>query len=87
MNEDFFVVEHNYNDLMHSRYTDEQRRIVWGYKYLGIPFESMSLEDQNLIRNYKDESKMRPYVLTMKINGIDLREEYEYSNNSGEDVF
>lgn len=80
MNEDFFVVEHNYNDLMHSRYTDEQRRTVWGYKYLGIPLESMSVEDQYLIRNYKEESRMKPYVLTMKINGIDLREEYDDSN-------
>ena len=33
-----------------------------------------------IIRNFKEESKMRPYVLTLKINGIDLREEYDDSN-------
>ena len=40
MNEDFFVVEHNYNDLMHSRYTDEQRKSA-------TVFNSAALEQKN----------------------------------------
>ena len=57
-----FTIEFKYNDLVNSPYDDEQRRIIWGYKYLNIPIESLSLTDRALIETYKDDSEIKPTV-------------------------
>lgn len=61
-----FSVEYNYNDLIHSKYTDEQRHIFWEYKYLHTPIESMSKQNQNLVRYY-DEENTKPTIYTEDI--------------------
>lgn len=58
-----FSVEYNYNDLIHSKYTDEQRHIYWEYKYLHTPIESMSKQNQNLVRYYEEEN-IKPTIYT-----------------------
>lgn len=59
-----FTVEYNYNDLLHSAYTDEQRHIYWEYKYLHIPIETLSKENQNLVKYYIDEQNTNTSVYT-----------------------
>ena len=59
-----FSVQYNYNDIINSKYTDEQRHIYWEYKYLNIPIESMSKENQNLVRYFEEENTIKPYVYT-----------------------
>ena len=66
-----FTVEYYFNDLIHSLYTDEQRHIYWEYKYLNIPIESMSKQNQFLVRYY-DEKGEKPLIYT---EGIYINEE------------
>lgn len=61
----YFTIEFHYNDLMHTRYTDDQRRIVWTHKYLNIPLESLDVKDQALIKSYKEETNLQPTILTL----------------------
>ena len=66
-----FTVEYHFNDLIHSLYTDEQRHIYWEYKYLHTPIESMSRQNQILVRYY-DEKEEKPLIYT---EGIYINEE------------
>lgn len=63
-----FTIEYKFNDLINSPYNDEQRRLVWSYKYLNIPLESMSLKDRVLIETYKEDSNIRPTVYSEVLN-------------------
>ena len=59
-----FTIEYNYNNILNSRYTDEQRRIYWEYKYLNRPIESFNKQDQEFIKNYKEKSNIKPSFYT-----------------------
>ena len=71
----FFTIEYHYNNLLKSRYTDEQRRIDWCHKYLHTPKESLSLKNQRLINTYREEAYIEPTVVSMNMRNIDLNEE------------
>lgn len=66
-----FTVEYHFNDLIHSLYTDEQRHIYWEYKYLHTPIESMSKQNQILVRYYEEKNE-KPLIY---IEGIYVNEE------------
>lgn len=57
-----FTIEYHYDDLIHSRYTDDERRIYWCYKYLGLPLESLSQEERKIVKNYREESNIKPMI-------------------------
>lgn len=82
-----FTVECKYNDLLKSRYTDEERRILWGFKYLNTPIESMSLREKILIQTFNEESEIKPTVYSEFLDaGATEREkaennEYEKQND------
>lgn len=59
-----FTIEYNYSDLLHSKYTEEQRHLYWEYKYLKIPIASMSKENQRLVNNYIQEQNSKTSVYT-----------------------
>ena len=62
--ENTFTVEFRYNDILNSTYSDEQRRIIWCYKYLHIPLESLSLTDRALVETYNEKTEIKPTVYT-----------------------
>lgn len=62
-----FKIEYNYNEIEQSKYSDEERRIVWGYRHLHIPIEKMNLKEKALIETYNDEARIKPSVYTEKI--------------------
>ena len=59
-----FTIEYRFDNILNSRYTDEQRRIYWEYKYLRRPIGSYSKQDQEFIKNYKEETTIKPTVYT-----------------------
>ena len=65
------------NNLLNSRYNDEQRRIVWCQKYLNLPLESMNFNDRLLIEGYKEEGRIKPTIHTEKIQIKDDDDEEE----------
>ena len=58
-----FTVEYHFNDLIRSLYTDEQRHIYWEYKYLHKPIESMSKQNQILVKYYEEKGE-KPLIYT-----------------------
>ena len=69
-----FTIEYHYNDLINSRYNDEQRRIVWTYKYLNIPLESLNFQNRLLVEGYKEEGKIKPVIHSEKLKNEENKE-------------
>lgn len=65
---DIFKIKYSYEDLVNSKYDDAQRRVMWAYKYLGIPIESMSISERSLIETYKENAIINPMIYTEHIN-------------------
>lgn len=73
-----FSIEYNFEDILHSVYTDEQRHVYWEYKYLKTPIESLSKSNQNFIRYYSKEPMPKTYLYTEGIyinNKLDVKKE------------
>lgn len=51
-----FEVEFNYEELTASKYSGEERHIIWKYNNLGIPLESFNKKERKLIQEYLNES-------------------------------
>jgi len=81
MENTFFTIEYHFNDLIHSKYTDEQRRIAWCYKYLKIPIESFNLKERLLIEGYKEEAPIKPYIYTENFPTISINHNYNDYNH------
>ncbi len=81
-----FTIEYHYNDLINSKYSDEQRRIIWTYKYLGIPLESLNLTNRLLIEGYKEESKIKPVVHSQKLRLEEEKETNTKTENKEENI-
>lgn len=50
-----FQIDFNYENLTYSNYSSEERHIIWKYENLGIPLESFSKKNRNLIQKYINE--------------------------------
>lgn len=72
--DNFFTIEYHFNDLVHSKYDDEQRRKVWCHKYLQMPLESMNAKDRILIEHYQEETKHKPVTYSEVIDIFDDEE-------------
>lgn len=79
MNTSTFTIEYHYDDLINSKYNDEQRRIIWCYKYLGTPLESLNLTNRLLVEGYQEKSKIKPVIHSEKIK-------IEDENNKSQEV-
>ena len=52
-----FLAEYNFDDLMQSIYTIEDRRKIWEYKYLNYPIERFNKVERNMIKQYLHEEE------------------------------
>lgn len=53
-----YKVEYSYEDLQTSEFDNNARHIIWGYKYLNVPYESFNKKERNIIDRYiKTEKK------------------------------
>ena len=67
----YFTMELHYNDLRNSRYSDKERHIIWDYKYLGLPIDSLSRKEQNLISHYREETNINPTIIVEEISNLE----------------
>lgn len=54
-----FIVEFNYENLLHSKYSSYERHLIWRYNYLSTPLEFLSRKDKKLILNYISEKQFQ----------------------------
>ncbi len=70
----FFMAEFYYNDLEKTKYSNEDRHIIWQYKYLNCPIDSFSKENQMMINTYKEERNIVPTVISYDISDLETGE-------------
>ena len=69
-----FTIEFHYENLRSSKYSDEQRHIIWCYKYLNIPIDSLSKKEQSLVKYYKGETNIKPIIFVEEIKNLELED-------------
>ena len=74
INKKLFSVEMHYNDLRNSKYTDDERHLIWEYKYLNLPIDSLDRKEQNLIRHYREETNIKPSIFIEEIKNFEKEE-------------
>ena len=53
-----FLVEYNLDDLNNSLYTNDDRRMIWKYKYLDYPIEKLDKDERKILKKYLDEEEI-----------------------------
>lgn len=85
-----FNIEFNYENILNSKYSNEDRHLIFKYLYLGIPIESFSKKEQEIISSYLFERKFineekQIYTEGMYKNGthnvIEYNQEYISEND------
>ena len=57
-------VEYNYDDLQNSIFTNEDRRVIWRFKYLQRPLESYNKLEKQIINKYLASEERRKSITT-----------------------
>lgn len=65
-----FTVEYNYDDLVNSKYTSEDRHLIWRYKYLKVPLSSYSKKERKMVEKYLSEEEYHNKNITTYNEGI-----------------
>ena len=93
-----FTIKYSYDDLLGSKYTSEDRHLIWKCKYLGYPVEKLSRKERKMLDEYNIESslentktyteamyKKQGHNIVEYINDDDLKEDEqnEDGNNTG----
>ena len=60
-----FLVEYNYDNLMNSSYTNEDRRNIWKYKHLNYPIEKFNRSERATLERYIREEEMGQHGVTI----------------------
>ena len=85
-----FDVEFNYENLLNSKYSNEDRHIIWNYKYLNEPIERLNKRDRKMLEEYlanenlisNDTYKYEKNIYDKKIhNVIDYNRDYSKDND------
>lgn len=87
-----FNIEYDYEDLNISKYTNEERHIIWNYKYLNFPIERLSKKERKMLEDYlieekllnKEVGKYTEGVYNFKVHNIIEYNREEYSLNNEE---
>lgn len=87
-----FNIEYDYEDLNASKYTNEERHIIWNYKYLNFPIERLSKKDRKMLENYLIEEKLlnkevgtySEGMYNFKVHNIIEYNREEYNSNNEE---
>lgn len=52
-----FIVEYNFDDLVHSRFSANERHIIWQQKFLNLPIERLERKDRIMVEQYFKENQ------------------------------
>ncbi len=69
-----FTIEFHYDNLRSSKYSDEQRHIIWCYKYLNLSIDSLNKKEQNLVKYYKEVTNTKPIIFVEEIKNLELED-------------
>lgn len=81
-----FFIEYNNDDLVKSKYTSNDRHIIFKHKYLNIPIQSFSKREREIIQDFLDneEPKMVYDRYVEYIPKEEVHNYIEYKRDNGE---
>lgn len=84
-----FNIEYSYENLLTSNYSDEDRNIIFRYKYLDIPIEKFSKKERKIINSYLinqnfENNETYTYTEAMYKNNVHNLVEYNKEDLSQE---
>lgn len=86
-----FLIEYNDENLIRSRFTNQDRHIIFKHKYLNIPIQNFSKKDRNVILDYLNNEEYKQvfdryfeYIPKKQVNNYI---EYEKENQDIEDLY
>lgn len=65
-----YKAEYNYDDIQNSEFTNEERRIIWMFKYLQKPFESYTKYERQTIKRFLYSEERRKSITTIYQDNI-----------------
>lgn len=68
------TAQFHFDNLTESKYSDEDRHMIWQYKYLNLPIDSFSKKNQLMINTYREESNVRPIFVSYNISDLEIGE-------------
>lgn len=76
-----FKIEYSYDDLLENEFNNEERHIIWKYKYLGLRVDNCNKIEKEVIKKYlkqrKYETKNEKYEEGIYIKDIKNIVDYE----------
>ena len=70
-----FTIEYNYDSIDDWNYSNDDRKVIWKYKYLGIDTAALNRKERAVIQRYLSDNKLNnnneeKYIETMYKNPI-----------------
>ena len=62
-----YKVEYSYDDLSSSEFDSDARHLIWKYKYLEIPYESLNKKEREIINTYLKSEKGETKVFELPL--------------------
>ena len=62
-----YKVEYSYDDLNSSEFDSDARHLIWKYKYLEIPYESLNKKEREIINTYLKSEKGETKVFELPL--------------------
>ena len=68
--DDNFTVDYNYDSIDDWNYSNDDRKVIWKYKYLGIDTAALNRKERAVIQRYLSDNKLNndkeeKYIETM----------------------
>ena len=79
-----FIAEFRYENLINSRYDNNDRHVIWRYKYLNEPVEKFTRKDRKMIQEYLMDERFKnenTYIYQENIYKVDKHNSIEYNKN------
>lgn len=72
-----YKVIFNYEDLTSSELEIEERRLIWRYRYLKIPYASLNRKQREIINRYEKSTKQHETIYEMPLYRKDINKNFE----------
>ena len=89
INNSKFKIEYKYGNLLNSKYSNNDRHVIWKYNYLDEPLEKFTKKEQKMIREFILEEKLQnddTYTYEENTYKGEIHNVIEYDKDLKEDV-
>ena len=84
-----FRIEYKYENLLNTKYSNNDRHVIWKYKYLEEPLEKFSRKEQKMIKEYLLDERFKnddTYNYEENVYIGEIHNVIEYDKDTKDDV-